>query len=445
MNPSDFSSVPLFGSSSTQDSESVALFDLAQLAPSSEKSGVGGSWQDKTVNQQIINQTAIASTVVNDEVEELLMRSPSPTQSLTPLATTHSSNAIDPLGFTAETLLNSAANAAPSSTPYPGYILRYSPGFPLEQRSAVAQWQQQMRNRGWSIIVDGFYGAQSERVARQFQQEKGLAVDGVVGKQTWKAVFDNSTITGVETPDLTSDSSRLSPSPYPGSPLSYQPTRPLSFNPQVRAFQQRLQALGWQIEADGLFGPRSEAATRLIQQQNNLTVDGIVGPLTWAAIFSEQAPLAPTEQNLNPASQTNRINAAGLELIKSFEGLRLNSYLDAVGVWTIGYGHTRTAGPSQSISYAQATELLRSDVATFEKAVAESVRVPITANQFAALVSFAYNVGSGALRSSTLLRRLNAGDTYGAANEFLRWNRAGGQVLYGLTRRREAERALFLS
>ncbi|MEO1621581.1 MAG: lysozyme [Cyanobacteria bacterium J06632_3] len=142
---------------------------------------------------------------------------------------------------------------------------------------------------------------------------------------------------------------------------------------------------------------------------------------------------------------TTRINAAGLELIKSFEGLRLNSYRDAVGVWTIGYGHTRTAGPGQRITLEQATNLLRNDVATFEKAVTRAVRVPINANQFAALVSFAYNVGVGALNSSTLIRKLNVGDTLGAADEFLRWNRAGGRVLAGLTRRRIAERALFLS
>jgi len=156
------------------------------------------------------------------------------------------------------------------------------------------------------------------------------------------------------------------------------------------------------------------------------------------------------------AEGRQRINSAGLSLIKGYEGLAkkvfeggkltaIEAYQDMVGVWTIGYGHTRTAGPGQRISLAQATNLLRSDIATFEKSVSQAVRVPLTANQFAALVSFTYNVGSGALNSSTLLRRLNAGDTFGAANEFLRWNRAGGRVLAGLTRRRREERALFLS
>ncbi|MEO0352603.1 MAG: lysozyme [Cyanobacteria bacterium P01_A01_bin.15] len=131
-------------------------------------------------------------------------------------------------------------------------------------------------------------------------------------------------------------------------------------------------------------------------------------------------------------------------MIKSFEGLRLKAYQDAVGVWTIGYGTTRGVRPGQEISEAQAEALLKSDLNRFERDVSQAVRVSINDNQFSALVSFTYNVGSGALRSSTLLRKLNSRDIYGAANEFPRWNRAGGRVLAGLTRRRNAERALFL-
>ena len=179
--------------------------------------------------------------------------------------------------------------------------------------------------------------------------------------------------------------------------------------------------------------------------RQTLDTDGIVGPQTWAAVFADNAPEAPDEPIFNSPSGGRQINNTGLNLIKDFEGRRLNAYQDAVGVWTIGYGHTQTAYPGQRITEAGATELLRYDVGRFERAVEQAVQVPISDNQFAALVSFAFNVGSGALNSSTLLRRLNAGDTYGAANEFLRWNRAGGQELYGLTRRREEERALFLS
>ncbi|MEO1401220.1 MAG: lysozyme [Cyanobacteria bacterium J06635_1] len=139
-----------------------------------------------------------------------------------------------------------------------------------------------------------------------------------------------------------------------------------------------------------------------------------------------------------------RTNANGLQLIKSFEGLRLEAYQDAVGVWTIGYGTTRNVTPGMKISQDKAEEFLRDDLDRFEKAVNEAITVPINDNQFSALVAFTYNVGSGALRSSTLRKKLNQGDTHGAADEFLRWNKAGGRVLAGLTRRRRAERALFL-
>ena len=131
-------------------------------------------------------------------------------------------------------------------------------------------------------------------------------------------------------------------------------------------------------------------------------------------------------------------------MIKSFEGLRLRAYKDAVGVWTIGYGTTRAVRPGMVITRQKAEEFLQNDLKRFEDAVNGAVKVRINDNQFAALVSFTYNVGSGALRSSTLLRLLNQGNIRGAADQFPRWNRAGGRVLAGLTRRRNAERALFL-
>ena len=141
---------------------------------------------------------------------------------------------------------------------------------------------------------------------------------------------------------------------------------------------------------------------------------------------------------------TRQTNSSGVHLIKSFEGLRLKAYQDAVGVWTIGYGTTRGVKPGQEITEAQAEALIKTDLTRFERDVSQAVRISINDNQFAALVSFTYNVGSGAMRSSTLLRKLNRRDINGAANEFPRWNRAGGRILAGLTRRRNAERALFL-
>lgn len=141
-----------------------------------------------------------------------------------------------------------------------------------------------------------------------------------------------------------------------------------------------------------------------------------------------------------------KISENGLRLIRSFEGLELKAYKDSVGVWTIGYGST---GPhvtqGMTITQAQAETLLKSDVSRFENGVSDLVKVPLNQNQFDALVSFSFNLGLGNLKSSTLLRKLNSLDYSGAANEFPRWNKAGGVTLKGLTRRREAEKALFLS
>lgn len=146
---------------------------------------------------------------------------------------------------------------------------------------------------------------------------------------------------------------------------------------------------------------------------------------------------------------TRKTATKGIELIKEFEGCRLTAYKCPAGVWTIGYGHTGTVdgkliGNGMTITAAKATELLKKDLAEFEAAVNGCVTVPITQNMFDALVSFSFNVGAGALRRSTLLRKLNAKDYDGAAAEFPLWNKAGGKVLNGLVRRRERERQLFL-
>ena len=136
----------------------------------------------------------------------------------------------------------------------------------------------------------------------------------------------------------------------------------------------------------------------------------------------------------------------GLALTKQFEGCKLTAYQDSVGVWTIGYGHTGTfAVQGKTITQAFADQLLLADIAKFEAGVLKLVRAVINQNQFDALVDFSFNLGLGNLGSSTLLKKLNAGDIKGAAEEFLRWDKAGGKVLAGLTRRRKAERDLFLA
>lgn len=140
----------------------------------------------------------------------------------------------------------------------------------------------------------------------------------------------------------------------------------------------------------------------------------------------------------------------GIALIKEFEGCRLTAYRDSVGVWTIGYGWTQPVDgkpirAGMTIKQETAERLLKTGLVSYESDVSRLVKVGLTQEQFDALVSFTYNLGARSLSTSTLLRKLNAGDYAGAADEFLRWNKAGGKVLNGLTRRREAERALFLS
>lgn len=140
----------------------------------------------------------------------------------------------------------------------------------------------------------------------------------------------------------------------------------------------------------------------------------------------------------------------GLTLIKQFEGFSARPYLCPAGVPTIGYGATyypdgrRVTMQDRPVTEADATAMLRSMLASYEAGVSRYVQVPLTQGQYDALVSFAYNLGLAALKNSTLLRLLNLRDYAGAATQFGRWNRAGGKVLPGLTRRREAERQMFV-
>lgn len=144
------------------------------------------------------------------------------------------------------------------------------------------------------------------------------------------------------------------------------------------------------------------------------------------------------------------LSPAGLELIKAHEGLRLNAYLDPVGVWTIGYGHTgEYAQSGMKISKSKADALLREDVHEAEAAVESLTTVKLSQSEFDALVSFVFNVGAGAYAKSTLRRLLNAGAKDAAAEQFGRWvygTKDGTKVrLPGLVRRRAEEAALFLA
>lgn len=141
------------------------------------------------------------------------------------------------------------------------------------------------------------------------------------------------------------------------------------------------------------------------------------------------------------------ISQTGIDLIKHFEGLSLKAYLCPAKVWTIGYGTTGVpeARPGSVITKERAEALLKEDVEKFSRQVYTLCGdVVVSQHQFDALVSFAYNVGIGAFKTSTLLKKLRSKDYSGASKEFLRWTKAGGKELPGLVTRRRAESILFL-
>ena len=138
-----------------------------------------------------------------------------------------------------------------------------------------------------------------------------------------------------------------------------------------------------------------------------------------------------------------RTSEAGILLIKSFEGCRTVAYQDAVGVWTIGYGHTIDVKEGMTITQHQCDVMLEVDIETYENYVNKYVIVFLTQNQFDALVSWVYNLGPTNLRNSTMLKVLNAGKYGEVPYQMKRWNRAGGKVLKGLVVRRKAEAELF--
>lgn len=138
-----------------------------------------------------------------------------------------------------------------------------------------------------------------------------------------------------------------------------------------------------------------------------------------------------------------QINLRGIALIKEYEGLGLKAYICPAGYWTIGYGHTATTKPGQFITEEEATRLLYADVRHAENAVNGRVKVSLNSNQFSALCSFVFNVGLGNFTDSTLLKLLNRKWYTQVPAQLVRWNRAGGQILNGLTRRRAAEGTLW--
>ena len=170
-------------------------------------------------------------------------------------------------------------------------------------------------------------------------------------------------------------------------------------------------------------------------------------------IALESAPMAPmgVQIHIEESAESMAARARGIssELIKKYEGFRSEKYICAGGKPTIGWGHVIKKDEVEQFLNREATDLecenlLFSDMSLSERGVARMVKVDLSIYEFAALVSFTFNLGVGALQRSTLLRKLNRGDKIGAADQFPRWNMAGGKVLLGLQRRRWAERLVFL-
>ena len=138
-----------------------------------------------------------------------------------------------------------------------------------------------------------------------------------------------------------------------------------------------------------------------------------------------------------------KTSEVGRELIKEFEGCRQVAYQDSVGVWTIGYGHTKDVYEGQLVIKKTCDKLLEEDLDEFEGYVSKLVKVELNQNQFDALVAWTFNLGPTNLNESTMLRKLNYGDYESVPDEMRRWNKAGGEVLNGLVRRRDAEANLF--
>ena len=177
------------------------------------------------------------------------------------------------------------------------------------------------------------------------------------------------------------------------------------------------------------------------------------GKLTQKQVDAADKLIATAYDDLNDvlgiATDEMHVSPSGVDLICNFEGLRLKAYDDGVGVWTIGYGTTKYPNgirvkKGDTCTLEQAKAYMQNDLKSFEQTVNNTVKVPLNQNQFDALVSLAYNIGSTAFKNSTLVRQLNEGNYKAAANQFDVWVNAGGKRMQGLVNRRAAEKALFL-
>lgn len=188
-------------------------------------------------------------------------------------------------------------------------------------------------------------------------------------------------------------------------------------------------------KVDGVCGVETILKFNAFKKAHSLGEPDYLGVTTAKKLLEVQA--------LPARSPTLKISNTGVKFIADFEGCRLEAYLCPASVWTIGFGRTKGVKPGMQITREQAEEFLRQDLAEFEKAIALLVKVPLNQNQFDACISLMFNIGTSAFANSTLLKLLNQKNYSACATQFLRWNKAGGQIMAGLVFRREKELALF--
>jgi GH24 family phage-related lysozyme (muramidase)/peptidoglycan hydrolase-like protein with peptidoglycan-binding domain len=288
------------------------------------------------------------------------------------------------------------------------------------QAAAVKEVQRRL-----GLRQDGEYGTSTVRAVRRFQRSRHLHVDGKVGSKTWLQL--RKVTRHVRRPRL------IGLRPKQVAPMAGQDVT--AVQGLLNARFRELHRVRYLIRVTGAVDHRTRVAIKRFQRLRHLPVSGRVDEATYAALLKRLAPHA----------QTLRVTAEGTRLVASFEGLYRCPYLDPVGIPTQGYGHTAGVRIGNGCwSAAKALSVLHRDLGGFAVQVARLVHVRIANATFNALVSFSFNVGAGALASSTLLQLLNHHHYRAACDQLLRWDRAGGRVLLGLHRRRVAERRLCL-
>eukprot|EP00011_Vannellida_sp_DIVA3-517-6-12_P014452 CAMPEP_0114612066 /NCGR_PEP_ID=MMETSP0168-20121206/4434_1 /TAXON_ID=95228 ORGANISM="Vannella sp., Strain DIVA3 517/6/12" /NCGR_SAMPLE_ID=MMETSP0168 /ASSEMBLY_ACC=CAM_ASM_000044 /LENGTH=328 /DNA_ID=CAMNT_0001823047 /DNA_START=1 /DNA_END=987 /DNA_ORIENTATION=- len=278
----------------------------------------------------------------------------------------------------------------------------------------VRALQHLMNYYGARLVVDGAFGPGTKGAVQSIQTQIGVSADGVVGPVTLGAMYVD--------------------------------VRYGSNNDAAKSAQTLLG-----ITADGLFYSGSISSLRAYQQRvTSIAVTEVVDDPTWNALFSEATgnSVGSGGTTSGGGGSTNNghptsVSDLGLSLIKDFESLFLNAYIDAVGVPTIGWGHTKGVQLGQTITTAQAEAFLVQDLADAQSTIHREVDVQLSQVQYDALVSFVFNVGGGGVINTGVARALAARNYDYVPNELSRWVYGDGKVLPGLVRRRCSEGILF--